>query len=199
MARDNSSREQILERVRNAVKVKAPMRTPVERGPIFAPVANVLERFRSEAAANLVELVLTPDAAASAAAIQQVLASLPAGEIFIEDAPELRSLASQLANGRPFRWSSEGGPNEASQATITRCEALVALTGSIAVSSGCGGRGASVVAPCHIVLAHLDQLVPDLETALAGLQESGVTSRNSSRTRAWWRSRRRSGARSSMG
>ena len=42
------------------------------------------------------------------------------------------------------------------------------MTGSVLVSSaGCGGRGASVVAPCHIVVAHAGQLVLDLEAALA--------------------------------
>lgn len=179
MARDNRSRELILERVRNAVAVKAPLRPPAGGGPIFAPVTNVLERFQSEAAANMIELLLTPDSAGSAAAIQQVLGSLPPGEVFIEDAPQLRALAAQFLDGRAVKWSSAGGPDEASQATITRCEALVALTGSIAVSSGCGGRGASVVAPCHIVLAHMDQLVPDLETALARLQEREVTVKNS--------------------
>ena len=175
----NPSREQILARVRKAVTVTAPRRPAVAGGPIFAPVDNLLQRYQLECTANLIELILTPDASASGAALQQVLASLLPGEIFIQDAPELRALAQAWPGGRAMRWSSEGGPNEASQATITLCEALVALTGSIAVSSACGGRGASIVAPCHIVLAHAEQLVPDLEAGLARLQERGVTRRSS--------------------
>jgi L-lactate dehydrogenase complex protein LldG len=126
-----------------------------------------LERFQAECAANYVEVVLTPNRDATAAALQQVIASLPPGEIFIQDAPELRSLAS-AAGDRKVRWSIEGAPAESSQATVSLCEALVAMTGSLLVSSGgCGGRGASVVAPCHIVVARAEQLVPDLEAALA--------------------------------
>ena len=96
-----------------------------------------------------------------------------------QDARELRRMAPAWPGGRSLRWSSEGAPNEASQATITLAEALVASTGSALVSASCGGRGASVVAPCHIVNARLEQLVPDMDAALARAQESGAVSRNS--------------------
>jgi L-lactate dehydrogenase complex protein LldG len=169
MERDSGgqgAREQILARVRAAVQTPAPRRTSTATGPIFPPVTNALERFQVECAANYMEVVLTPDRDATAAVLQQVIASLPPGELFIQDAPELRSLAS-AAGDRTLRWSTEGPPAESSQATVSLCDALVAMTGSLLVSSGCGGRGASVVAPCHIVVAHAEQLVPDLEAALA--------------------------------
>jgi L-lactate dehydrogenase complex protein LldG len=129
-----------------------------------------MERFLAESAANYMEVLRPQNEDETAAALRQVLASLPAGEIFVQDTPELRSLAA-AAGDRPVRWSSEGGPVESSQATVTLCEALVALTGSVLVSSGCGGRGASVVAPCHIVVAKAEQLAPDLEAALARARE----------------------------
>jgi L-lactate dehydrogenase complex protein LldG len=47
------------------------------------------------------------------------------------------------------------------------------------VSASCGGRGASIVAPCHIVLAKLDQLVPDLESAFARVGERNIQFQNS--------------------
>jgi L-lactate dehydrogenase complex protein LldG len=47
------------------------------------------------------------------------------------------------------------------------------------VSSACGGRGASVVAPCHIVVARASQLVPDLETALGNATEEQRLEKNS--------------------
>ncbi len=103
----------------------------------------------------------------------------PAGEIFAQDAPELRALATAFQDGRPLRWSSEGPPNEASQATITLCEALVAQTGSVLVSSANGGRQATVIAPVHIVFARLNQLVPDLEAVFARIYERGIASKNS--------------------
>jgi L-lactate dehydrogenase complex protein LldG len=154
------------------------MCTPVHPGPIFAPVSNLLERFQAECAANLMELTITENAEASAAAIQRVLASLPAGEVYVQDAPELRAMVPVWQDGRPVKWSSEGPASEATQASVTLCEALVALTGSVAISSACGGRTGSIVPECHIVLARMDQLVSNLETALTLLRE-GPANRSS--------------------
>lgn len=86
-----------------------------------------------------------------------------------------------------IRWSSgtadgvgsKSGPSESSQATITMAEALVAQTGSVLVSAECGGRGAAIVAPVHIVVAEAAQLVPDLEAAFAQVKERGTALRNS--------------------
>ncbi|MFB3917420.1 MAG: lactate utilization protein C [Terriglobales bacterium] len=172
----NGSREQILERIREAMAVAAPMRPSVHPGSMFTPITNLLERFQSECAANLMELMLTEDSAASAAAIQQVLNSLPPGNLYVQDAPELRAVTAACQDGRSIVWSSEGPAPEAVQASITLCEALVALTGSVATSSACGGRTGSIVPPCHIVLAHVEQLVPDLESALARLEEAASRS-----------------------
>lgn len=177
---ENPGRERILERVRNALRETAPKHAPpASSGPIFAPVANPFDRFQKECAQNLTECVVTSDIGASAAAVAEVLASIPAGEIFVQDAPELRRMVPLWQGGRSIRWSSEGGPIEASQATITLAEALVAQTGSVFVSSGCGGRGASVAAPVHIVVAAADQLVPDLDAAFARLGERGAQEKNS--------------------
>ncbi len=178
---ENPSRERILERIRTALRSAAPRREPA--GPpgarqIFPPVGDLLERFQAECKANLTEVIVTECGAASAAAIQGVLASLPEGEIYVQDAPEFRSMA-EAWSGRESRWSSEGGPREACQATLTLAEGLAAATGSILVSSSTGGRGASVVAPCHIVLARVEQLMPDLEAVLSYAYEKGIAARNS--------------------
>ncbi|MFB3815535.1 MAG: lactate utilization protein C [Terriglobales bacterium] len=165
------SREQILERVRQAMTRRADKRELVSSGAIFSPVKDPMERFLAECQANFTEVVVTPDRAATAAALREVLASLPAGEVYVQDAPQLRELMFGAAGGRSVCWSSEGPPAESSQATVTFCEALVAMTGSVLTSSGCGGRGASVVAPCHIVVARAEQLVPDLEAAMERAQQ----------------------------
>jgi L-lactate dehydrogenase complex protein LldG len=176
---ENPSRERILERVRKALRKPAPRQDATAGRQIFPPVTNALERFQKECQANKTECLVTSDVAASAAAIANVLASLPAGEIFAQDAPELRRMALAWKDGRSIRWSSDGAPSEASQATITLAEALVAETGSVLVSSACGGRGASVVAPAHIVLTRLGQLVPSLEAAFAEVRERGIVAKNS--------------------
>lgn len=176
---ENPSRERILERIRKALRKPAPRHDATAGRQIFPPVTNALERFQKECEANKTECLVTSDVAASATAIANVLASLPAGEIFAQDAPELRRMAQAWHDGRSVRWSSDGAPSEASQATITLAEALVAETGSVLVSSACGGRGASVVAPAHIVLARLEQLVPSLEAAFAQVRERGTVAKNS--------------------
>jgi L-lactate dehydrogenase complex protein LldG len=174
---ENPSRDAILARIRAALRVRtAP--PPPAAAPAFAPIADPLGRFETECAANLTELVLVPDAAAAAQALEKILGSLPPGELFVEDAPELRELADRFGP-RAVRWSSEGSPREATEASITLAELLVALTGSIFVSAGCGGRAASVAPDCHIVMARQSQLFPDLEAALARVVERGLASRYS--------------------
>lgn len=165
---DRGNREQILGRIRAAVATKAPRKEASATGEVFPQVKDLLGRFQAECKSNFIEVRLSAGGGESAAALKEVLESLPEGEIFVQDAPELRTLAGEAVHGRNIRWSSEGGPAEGSKATVSLCEALVAMTGSVMVSSGgCGGRGASVTAPCHIVIANARQLLPDLETALS--------------------------------
>jgi L-lactate dehydrogenase complex protein LldG len=54
---------------------------------------------------------------------------------------------------------------------ISDCDALVAQTGSVLVTSrSAGGRALSVLPPHHVVLARREQLVPDLPAAFALLK-----------------------------
>jgi L-lactate dehydrogenase complex protein LldG len=168
---ENPGRAAILNRIRTALKKPAndhdsPRHVHASSGDIFPPIGDPLERFRLECVGNKTELIVTSRFEASIAAASSVLAELQAGEIFMQDAPELRRAAAQFGAGRSLRWSCDGGPLESTGVTITLAELLVAQYGSVLISSACGGRGASVAAPVHIVLAEIDQLVPDLETAM---------------------------------
>ena len=176
---ENPGREQILQRIRAALRTPSPQASDASCGEFFEPICNSLERFQQECAANLMECNLTSDSTSSALQLAKVLASLPEGEVFVQDDPMLRQILPTDNPARPIRWSSEGAPQEASQATITLAEALIAQTGSILVSASCGGRGASIIAPCHIVYATLAQLVPDLQTALANASRQGSLDHNS--------------------
>jgi len=61
---------------------------------------------------------------------------------------------------------------ESCDAGLTTCLALIAQTGSIAISSKAnGGRALSVLPPHHIVIATKSQLVRDLPEAFANLKE----------------------------
>jgi L-lactate utilization protein LutC len=181
-AADNPGRAAILERIRAGLRVPAqdaPVPAAVAYSAIFEPSTNPLERFQQEAKANLMECLLTRDASGSAQQLTKVLESLPPGEIFVQDHPSLRRLMELAPSGRAVRWSSQGAPSEASQATVTLVEALIAQTGSILVTAACGGRGASVVAPCHVAVATVSQLVPDLKTALGDATRKGILAQNS--------------------
>lgn len=176
----DSARERILARVRAALREPAPKHASAAASErIFAPIPNPLERFQNECAKNSTECLVVPDMASAVVSVEEIVASLPPGEVFLQDAPSLRGFARPWPRGRAVRWSTEGRPAEASQATITLAEALVAQTGSVFVSAACGGRGASVVAPVHIVVAQAAQLVPDLETAFAKLRERNAFAQNS--------------------
>ena len=61
---------------------------------------------------------------------------------------------------------------EACDAGISQCDALIAQTGSVLVTSrSAGGRALSVLPPHHVVLARGEQLLPDLPSAFALLAE----------------------------
>ena len=181
---ENASRDGILQQIRAGLRTAVPEPAAIgSERVIFEPISNPLERFQQECVSNLMECALTADCAASARQLSEVLQPLPEGEIFVQDDPSLRRLVEMTielaAPTRAIRWSSEGAPAEAAQATLTLAEALIAQTGSILVTSACGGRGASVIAPCHIVYASVAQLVPDLATALGRVSQERIFDSNS--------------------
>ena len=53
---------------------------------------------------------------------------------------------------------------------VTGCEALVARTGSLVLSTNNSGRITSVYAPVHVCIAYTSQMVYDISEALAFLQ-----------------------------
>jgi L-lactate dehydrogenase complex protein LldG len=181
LANENPARERILERIRTGLRVVVPdpPAGPIGTGVIFTPVENPLERFQQEAKANLMECLPAGDNASGTEHLKQVLESLSDGEIYVQDDPALRRMIESVQTQRPIRWSSQGAPREESQATVTLVDALIAQTGSIFVTAACGGRGASVVAPCHIAVARASQLVPDLQTALRSATQQGKLEQNS--------------------
>lgn len=57
------------------------------------------------------------------------------------------------------------------EASVTSCEALIARTGSIVLTSVHQGRIPSVYAPVHVCIAYTSQLVYDVRDGLKGLKE----------------------------
>lgn len=57
------------------------------------------------------------------------------------------------------------------EVSVTTCEALIARTGSVVITSGTNsGRRMSVYAPVHIVIAYTHQLFPEIKDALAAIR-----------------------------
>ncbi|MEO6908086.1 MAG: LUD domain-containing protein, partial [Abditibacteriaceae bacterium] len=64
---------------------------------------------------------------------------------------------------------------ENSDVGITECDALIAQTGTVLVTTqSAGGRALSVLPPHHVVLARRDQLLPDLTAAYTLLHQRYV-------------------------
>ena len=109
---------------------------------------------------------------ASAEEAAQQLAALAAGEnwqrIATHRAPLAADFAGKLNLPTIFTEPSYAVAElEKCDAAITGCDALVAQTGSVLVTTqSAGGRALSVLPPHHIVIATRSQLVPDLATAL---------------------------------
>lgn len=178
-ATNNAAREKILGRIRTALREPAhrPEGESASYAAVYAVDGPPRARFETECAINLTEVRGSGSPAETATQIAEVIASLPPGPVFAQDVPQIRQLAAGWQ--REVAWSSAGGPPENAQASVTLCEALVAQTGSILMSSSCGGRGAAVVTPCHIVLASESQLAPDLDTAMRRSAEKGLPRSNS--------------------
>jgi len=164
----SAARENILARIAKANAQPRPATAPaapIEK--IFAPISNPRKRFLEECAGNLTEVFEAPDRTRSINALEMILSTVPQGEVYVQDNPVLQPLLDVLRQWREVRLSSQGPALEATQVSLTLAHGFVAQTGSILTSSACGGRGASIVPPCHIVYGRGEQIVPDIAAALA--------------------------------
>ena len=108
---------------------------------------------------------------ASLEAAASLLALLTRETSWKRMATHRHSLASSLAEKLelPCLFTDEGYATadlERCDVAITGCDALIAQTGSVLVtSSSAGGRALSVLPPHHVVVAQRSQVVPDLAAA----------------------------------
>lgn len=176
MATANSGRARILDRIRKArVAADPAIDTPrIALDEIFPPLGDPLQRFLTECEINLIDVRCTHNAAESQGALADLLASLPAGSVYVQDDARLRRFEPAFA-GREVMYSSAGRAPENCEASITLCEGLVAQSGSIISSSRMAGRGGSIIPPTHIVYATSDQVIPDITTALRNAMAAGST------------------------
>lgn len=178
-----NARDEILARVREALKVTAPKphfkSEPVsgrstgtvkawlpDGGETLSEQLNLLTENLAKLKANLVRV---SDAAAAHEALQQIALTKKWKKVAYHSHP-LVSPAAEALNCEKWEVTSSFDKQklEGCDAGITSCEALVAQLGSILVSSeSSGGRSLSVLPPVHVVIATVDQVVADLEVCFA--------------------------------
>jgi L-lactate dehydrogenase complex protein LldG len=147
------ARDNILERVRAALRAPAHQPLPPTNAPIFPSVTSPEARFREEFAALKSELIENGE---------QLAGFLKGFAKIATDGSNLVGKAIGEANAS-VRECDLG---------VTSCDCLVAQTGSIIVSTlSAGGRALSVLPPTHLVIARREQIVPDLATAMALLRK----------------------------
>jgi L-lactate dehydrogenase complex protein LldG len=147
------ARDNILDRVRAALRTPAHQPLPPTSAPIFPSVTDPEARFREEFTALKGEFIESGD----------TLASFLKG--FVKIATDGSDLVGKTI-GEANASVSE------SDLGVTSCDCLVAQTGSVIVSTiSAGGRALSVLPPTHLVIARHEQLIPDLATAMAFLRK----------------------------
>ena len=186
-----SERENILGRIREALQVSAPL--PGSHGETSAhthtesPASHAREWLPSVGTSVEEQFALFAKNAADLKADFQLLANrdeLPVALKKIAAAEKWARVAShegELSNfackalGLPVTLTDRGYDVQAMEKCdvgITECDALVAQTGGVAVTSrSAGGRALSVLPPHHVVVARREQLVADLPAAFALLQQ----------------------------
>lgn len=193
-----SEREKILGRIREALRVEAPFPgahgghpshppatvapgaiplRPVERARAWLPEAgDTPEQHLARFGAACAELKTTLHRVTDLAAAALVLQDLAQRGQWKRVGAHHGKLTDAACNALTLEkvWTDGGYPVdalEACDAGITECDALIAQTGTIIVTStSAGGRALSVLPPHHIVVALQTQLVGDLTDGFALLR-----------------------------
>jgi len=181
-----SDREAILGRIRAAVKTEAPKlfeahghtatAEPEESGELrewLPPVPSDLEGqlglFAEISAKLQTDFRRIPDEAALISAAAELIRASETSLVACHSHPLVeKALADDQTPRLDTAGMSEASEMEPARIGFSACDAMVAQTGSLLVSSRtCGGRALSVLPPHHVVIATTDQMVPDLTEAYA--------------------------------
>jgi L-lactate dehydrogenase complex protein LldG len=185
-----SERERILGRIREALKGRAPL--PGHHGEVvenfagperetfsqWLPAVGNTKKAKFEAFAKAsADLKTDFRHVADEATMIRELRSVAKEEGWIKVASHHTDLTDMACGklGLPTLWTDGGydvNEMESCDVGISVCDALVAQTGTIVLTSRTGGgRALSVLPPHHVVLAHSKQMVRDLPAAFALLKE----------------------------
>jgi L-lactate dehydrogenase complex protein LldG len=162
---ESTSREKVLKKIRNALtrKVANPfphidLDSSVHIQPVESPEINFAHSFT----ANGGHFVFCEHEAALLSNLTSFVGELALKNIFTAD----EKIAGYLQKaGIHFSFDEKTLTN--GDVSFTPCEALIARTGSVLVSSmQKGGRKSVVASPVHAVIGYTSQIVPDIKDAL---------------------------------
>ncbi len=161
---DSSSKENILKKIRKALTQPVPLPFPQSEGTssVYQPATDDLAvLFAQEFTRLQGRFAYCTDFAELTNELKKLVEQQTWKEVYcVED-----SIRSSLKQYGYTQFSS--GTLERCDVAITSCEALVARTGTMVMSSAQpSGRTTSVYAPVHICVAKVNQLVYDLKDAL---------------------------------
>jgi L-lactate dehydrogenase complex protein LldG len=167
----SSGKENILKKIRKALSESTPIPFPQSEGnhSVFQPSQQELEVEFAEQFTRLQGKFIFCIDFSELVAQLTALAGHQSWKKVVCREEKLQG----LLKGNGFTSFSDTGLAEC-DAAITSCEALIARTGSIVMSTGGGnasGRTVSVYAPVHICIAWSDQLVYDIKDSLVALKE----------------------------
>jgi L-lactate dehydrogenase complex protein LldG len=183
-----SEKEKILGRIREALRAEAPHPGHGHQNPHPAPGSESLRRwlppvgediqqrfdlFRANAATLKAEFVLVETEAELVSRVKAIR-DVDTWRKVGSHSGQLTDAVCRELNLPVCRTDQayDAANLEACDAGITECDALVAQTGSVLITSrSAGGRALSVLPPHHVVLARRAQLLPDLPEAFSFLKQ----------------------------
>ncbi len=174
-----TERENIFTRIREALTVQARahgetgLPTTAAHRRVLPPVGATVDEQFALFARNAADLRATFKLVKDTNLLTAELRALRDAENWKRVAAHKSQLVSALASslGLPLLVTDGGYDKhelEKCDVGISECDALVAQTGTVVVTSRtAGGRALSVLPPHHVVIARREQLVPDLPAAFA--------------------------------
>ena len=180
--RAQTAREVILGRIREALQIAAPHPVSAVQQPaspqkwlpkVGPTVEEQIELFRQNAEGLKAEFRVCADLKEATQFVRTLATSNGWKKIGLHKG-ELTSVVAKGLDLSKVETDAGYALNEleSCDAGLTECEALVAQTGSVLISTvGSGGRALSVLPPHHVVLARRSQMVPDLTVALQKARE----------------------------
>jgi L-lactate dehydrogenase complex protein LldG len=174
-----SEREKILGRIKEALKAPAaaPLTIPSTPRQWLPKVGETFDEQLSLFAKNAAALKAHFQVVAGSDDLKIALGKMSAAENWKSIATHRGELTDMVSNALrlPVCFTDKNydvHKLEACDVGISECDALVAQTGSVLVTTrSAGGRALSVLPPHHVVLARAKQLAPDLPAAFDLLKE----------------------------